>query len=185
MPADATIFAAKYLVFIELIVALAVVAYVLSRRSRLEMLSWAVAGGITLILSEVFAQIGSAVYNDPRPFYVHHFHPLIAHAADNGFPSDHALLAAALVVFVVLIRSWVAVLIVILAVLVDWARVGAGVHQVADVVGSSAFVAVAALIAVLLTPLIVRWASPYLPPALTSTVSEPASSPTPDRRFGR
>lgn len=167
MPADLTIFAANYLVYIEAIVALAAVALALYREPRLAWLRWLIAAGITGVMAEVFTQIGGSVYNDPRPFAVGHFHPLVPHVADNGFPSDHALLAAFLVVCVLLVRLWLAVPVVaILAVLVDWARVGAGIHHPTDVIGSTVFVTLGALIAVVATPLIFRWITPFVPRSL-------------------
>lgn len=163
MPTDLTIFAAQYLVFIAVAVAIAILAVRLWPRPRLWLLQWALAAGLLLILSYLLAQLGGALYSDPRPFTTSHAPPLLAHAPDNGFPSDHALLAAALVALVALVDVCWSLPLVILAALVDWARVGAGLHHVADVVGSSLFVAVASLVAVLLAPSIVRWLGPHLP----------------------
>lgn len=163
MPAGLTIFAATYLVFIEAAVALGAVGFALYRQPRPEVLRWLIAAGATGVMAEVFTQIGGALYTDPRPFAVEHFHPLIPHAADNGFPSDHALLAAFLVVCVVLVRLWVAVPVVAaLGVLVDWARVGAGIHHPVDVIGSAVFVAVGAVIAVIVTPFVFDWVTPHM-----------------------
>ncbi|MCA1731872.1 MAG: phosphatase PAP2 family protein, partial [Actinobacteria bacterium] len=103
------------------------------------------------------------VYNDPRPFTVEHFRPLIPHAADNGFPSDHALLAAALVALVALVDVPLALPFVLLAIVIDWARVDAGIHHLIDVLGSSVFVALATVIAPLIQPAVVRWLVPRLP----------------------
>ena len=168
MPADLTIFAAQYCVFIEAIVALGAVAFALYRRPLVEALRWLLAAGITGIAAEVLTQIGGAVYTDPRPFAVGHYHPLITHVADNGFPSDHALLAAFLVACVVLVRFWpVLPLVAILAVLVDWARVGAGIHHPIDVIGSAVFVALGCVIAVAVTPVVFGWISPHLPRSLS------------------
>ncbi len=175
MPADLTIFAAKDLVFITAAVALGAVAFALYRLPRREMASWVIAAGITGVMAEVFTQIGAAIYNDPRPFALGHFHPLVAHAADNGFPSDHALLAAIVVVCVVFVRFWLAVVVVaILGALVDWGRVGAGIHHPIDVIGSSVFVAIGALIAIAVTPFVFERISPYLPRALSE--SDPLST---------
>ena len=163
MPADLTIFAAQDLVFIAAALAAVVIALRLWRGSWRLRYWWTAAAGATLVLSYLFAQIGAALYNDPRPFTTSHVAPLIAHAADNGFPSDHALLAAALVALVAFVDTVWALPFVLLAVLIDWARVGAGIHHVVDVAGSSLIVAIAAAIALLLAPLALRLATPYLP----------------------
>lgn len=166
MPADVTIFAAKYLVFIAIVLAALVLAVKLWPLPHGWVLRWAVAACVLLVLSYVFGLIGGAVYKDPRPFTTSHVRPLIAHAANNGFPSDHALLAAAVVAIVALVDVVWALPFIALAVLVDWARVGAGIHHVRDVVGSSVFVALATLLALILTPMLMRWLTPYLPRAL-------------------
>lgn len=163
MPSDLTIFVAKYLVFLEALLAATILVPVLLRRPRTEWVRWTVLAAIMLVLAYVFAQIGGAIYNDPRPFVTEHIRPLIAHAPDNGFPSDHALLAAALVAAVAFARPLLSLPVAVLAILVDWARVGAGLHHVADVVGSALFVALGAAIALAIAPVIVRLITPYLP----------------------
>lgn len=163
MPTSLTIFAAKYLVFIAVALAAVVLAFLLWPRPRLWLLRWLIAAGVMLVLSFVLAKIGGAVYNDPRPFTTSHVQPLIAHAADNGFPSDHALLAAALVALVGMVDILWALPFVVLAILVDWARVGSGIHHVVDVAGSSVFVAIALLVALLVAAAVVRWLAPRLP----------------------
>jgi membrane-associated phospholipid phosphatase len=167
MPADLTIFAAKYLVFIEAILGLVICVWLLYRRPRIDAVRWVIACVVMIVLAFLFAKIGSAVYNDPRPFVTDHVKPLISHARDNGFPSDHALLAAAIVAAVFFLSPVWSLPCLVLAVLVDWARVGAGIHHVADVVGSSVFVIVAAVIAVGVTPLIVRALAPHVPDSWT------------------
>ena len=44
----------------------------------------------------VIALILGHLYYNPRPFVVGNFTPLISHSVDNGFPSDHVLLASAI-----------------------------------------------------------------------------------------
>jgi undecaprenyl-diphosphatase len=170
MPSDLTIFAAKYLVFIEALVAMVAVVWAFQGRSRDDAWRWLMAVVVTGLSAEVFTQLGAAIFNDPRPFKVGHFHPLIPHAADNGFPSDHALLAAFLVACVLFARAWLATPIVAtLAILVDWARVGAGIHHPIDVIGSSVFVGVGAFIAALISPFLFDRLSAYLPDYLTGS----------------
>ena len=163
MPSDVTIFAAKYLIVIEALLAAALLAARLPRRPRATWVHWVTATGLMLILAYAFKLAGAAAYTDPRPFVTDHIRPLLAHAPDNGFPSDHALLAAALVAAVAFAAPLLALPVAILAVLVDCARVGAGLHHVTDVVGSTLFVALAASIALVLAPGVSRILTPYLP----------------------
>ena len=163
MSATLTVFLANYLIFVDILAAAIVIAGLLYRRPRFLAFRWAVTAAVLLVVSYVFALVGGLLYYDPRPFVVGHFQPLISHAADNGFPSDHAFLAAALVAVVGLIDIPWALPFALLAIVIDWARVGVGLHHVIDIVGSSVFVALATLIALLLRPLIVRWLAPRLP----------------------
>lgn len=165
MPASLTIFAAKDLVFVAAALALVVIAIRLRHWPRLDVLRWLVTAGLLAVISYALALIGGHLYNDPRPFTSSHVAPLIAHAPDNGFPSDHALLAAALVGFVGLVDLLWTIPFVVLAVLVDWARVGAGIHHLVDVVGASVFVAIGTLVALLLAPLLLAALDPFVPAA--------------------
>src|SRR5918911_1623581 len=123
MPATLTAFLANYLIFVDGFAAAVVIASLLYRRPRFLGFRWAVAAAVLLVLSYVFAQVGGLLYYDPRPFAVGHFQPLIPHAADNGFPSDHALVAAVLVAVVALVDILWALPFALLAIVIDWARV--------------------------------------------------------------
>jgi membrane-associated phospholipid phosphatase len=163
MPADVTIFAAKYLIFLDALLALCACGWLLYQRPRIDAVRWVIACVIMIVLAYAFAKIGNGLYSDPRPFATDHVKPLISHARDNGFPSDHALLAAAIVAAVLFLSPVWWLPFAVLAVLVDWARVGAGLHHVLDVVGSSVIVALAAVIAALVTPVIMQALAPRLP----------------------
>lgn len=80
--------------------------------------------------------IGNYLYYDPRPFVVGHFTPLIAHVADNGFPSDHTLLAACLAALGTYWNRWLGSLLWIIAIVIAVARVYVGLHHPIDVLGS-------------------------------------------------
>ena len=110
MPTSLTIFVANYLVFAEAVAAIGAVAFAfaLHTRSRDDAWHWLIVSGITGTLAEILTQLGGSLFNDPRPFAVGHFRPLIPHVTDNGFPSDHALLAAFLVACVIFARAWAA-----------------------------------------------------------------------------
>lgn len=56
-------------------------------------------GCIITALCVALAEVAEGVYYECRPFVTHHFRPLVAHVADNGFPSDHALLTFACTFF--------------------------------------------------------------------------------------
>jgi undecaprenyl-diphosphatase len=105
----------------------------------------------------------------PRPFVAHSgVHTFLAHAADPGFPSDHAAGAFAIAVAVALrSRRWGAVLLV-LAGLLALGRVALGVHYPTDVLaGAGIGAAVAGLLgcgpARRVTDTIALWVSERIP----------------------
>lgn len=107
-------------------------------------LAWhLVAGGVLALVLDIVA---GHLYYDPRPFVTQHLVPLIAHAADNGFPSDHALLTAFLAFTMLLYSRRTAIFLIIIALLVSWARVAAHLHNPRDVVGSFVIAAVAVVV---------------------------------------
>jgi len=166
MPSTLTTFAAQYLIFLDAVLAVAVIALALHSRPRTAWIRWAIAIGVTVVLAYILAQVGAAIYNDPRPFSQDHVKPLIPHAADNGFPSDHGLLAAAIVAAILLLDLRFVVVFVVLGVLVDWARVGSGIHHVIDVAGSAAFVAAGLVAGYFVAPSITRALLPRIPARL-------------------
>lgn len=90
----------------------------------------------SLLLAYLLALFVCHFYFDPRPFVVNNFTPLIPHAPDNGFPSDHALLVASIAIIGTYINRKLGIVLWILAVLVGIGRVYVGVHHAIDVVGS-------------------------------------------------
>lgn len=134
--------AARYLLFFN--VAVVVVYWISCNRTTkfalgLELLF----GGV---LAFAIAALASRVHYDTRPFVSRHIVPLIAHAADNGFPSDHALLASFLG-FTILYRSRrLGVLLLVMALFVGAARVAAHIHNPQDVVASFAIAALSAAV---------------------------------------
>jgi undecaprenyl-diphosphatase len=56
--------------------------------------------------------------------------------ADNGFPSDHTLLATAIAFAIFHFNKKLGLFLFLLAVLVGVARILAGVHHAADIAGS-------------------------------------------------
>ena len=126
------IFVAQYL---YIFVVLAAAIYFFTRPKRV-MKSMAICGAIIAPLAFIISRIAQHLYYDPRPFVVGHFIPLIAHAADNGFPSDHVLLTGAIAITITFFsRKW-GIVFWALALLIGWARVFVGVHHATDIIGS-------------------------------------------------
>lgn len=126
------IFAAKYLIFIILILA---VGYFLtqSRSAQKNIFYYAL---LVLPIAYIVAKVSSHFYFDPRPFVVGHFVPVIPHDPDNGFPSDHTLLAAAMALIVFRSNKKLGLALIFLTLVVGLARVYLGLHHVIDIIGS-------------------------------------------------
>ena len=90
----------------------------------------------SLVLTYILGLVAAHFYYDPRPFVVDHFIPLIPHAPDNGFPSDHALLVSSIAVIGLYLHKRLGAVLSVIAVLVMAGRVYVGVHHVIDVVAS-------------------------------------------------
>ncbi len=132
-PAKAlAIFGAKYLFIAILIIAF---FYFLrqpnSVRKRMLLLA-AIACPLILLIARIIA----IFYYDPRPFVVGHFTPMIWHEPDNGFPSDHALLCAAISSWAFPFSKKLSAVAWLLTLLVGFSRVYVGVHHPIDIAGS-------------------------------------------------
>lgn len=126
------IFIAEYFYILAVLVALVFFL----RQSRLIQKSMAISGVVIGGLSYVVARIAGHFYYNPRPFIVGHFVPLIAHAADNGFPSDHVLLTGAIAAIIWFYHKKLSLGLWAFAILIGFARVYVGIHHVADIIGS-------------------------------------------------
>ncbi len=133
------IFGAKYLIILPALAVLTIV-FILPSRERVRFTILLV---ISLPLALVLAKIAGHLYFNPRPFVVGNFTPLVQHGADNGFPSDHTLLASALAAAVTVIRPRLGAILWLLALVVGMCRVLAGVHHVIDIIGAIVVAAVA------------------------------------------
>lgn len=137
------IFGAQYLVFVMALVA---GGYWISLPKQ-QKLYMVVYGVITAVVAFALAKLGASLFHNPRPFVVDHTVPLIAHGNDNGFPSDHTLLAGIIAGTVLAVsRKW-GLALAMLALVVGLARVAVHVHHVIDVLGSLGFVAIGGLAA--------------------------------------
>jgi undecaprenyl-diphosphatase len=138
-----TTFAAKYLIIVPLL-AVIYIYIQLKTTERKRFLILLVATGL---LSLVVAKIAAHLYWHPRPFISDGVKPLFTSSRDNGFPSDHTLLAAFLAFVSLSYSKKIGIGLLVVAVLVGWARVAAGVHHAVDVLGSFIITALAYLLA--------------------------------------
>jgi undecaprenyl-diphosphatase len=108
----------------------------------------AVAGGLGAGLALLCAQVISRVVDRPRPFVADPagVHLFAKHAADAGFPSDHATAAFAIATALLLRdRRWGGLVLALAAVLAA-GRVALGVHYPTDVLGGAALGAAVSLL---------------------------------------
>jgi len=84
----------------------------------------------------------------PRPFVADpgRVHLFARHAADPGFPSDHATAAFAIAVAILLRSRRAGLVVLAAAAILAAARVGMGVHYPTDVLGGAALGAACALL---------------------------------------
>lgn len=120
---------------------------------RLQVL---VLASFVLPLIFVSSRGASFLFENPRPFLVNDFTPLISHASDNGFPSDHALLVFAIASIVFTFNKMAGAGLFLLAVLVGVGRVVVGVHHLIDIVGSFVIATSVTLFVVMLYQIFLR-----------------------------
>ena len=132
------IFGAKYLFLLAGIIA---IMWFLKLPS-VEKKEVIILGVIVMPIIYGISKIGAWFYFDPRPFVVSHFIPLVSHAPDNGFPSDHVLLISAIASIIFPFSKKVSASAWFIAVLVGVSRVYVGIHSPVDIIGSMVIVAV-------------------------------------------
>lgn len=96
-----------------------------------------------LIIALILDKTGAKLYYDPRPFMTQNVTPLVAHAADNGFPSQHTLYSVTLAVTLIFYRKKLGWIALGIALAVGIARVAALVHSPIDIIGGALFGAAA------------------------------------------
>jgi undecaprenyl-diphosphatase len=127
------IFGAKYL-FIAVVLLWILSWQQANQKSKKQIIVATVAA---IVIAVIFDKIASKLYYDPRPFVTNHIKPLVAHAADNGFPSEHTLFSMTLAVTILCFRPKLGWAAVVIALIVGIARVAAHVHTPIDIAGGS------------------------------------------------
>jgi len=126
------IFSAKYL---YLVVGIIAIIY-FWKQPRATQKQIFIFTAVALPLIYIVAKIASLFYYSTRPFVLGGFQPLIPHEADNGFPSDHTLVSAAISSVLYPFSKKVSIAGWILTLLVGLSRICVGVHQPIDIFGS-------------------------------------------------
>ena len=93
-------------------------------------------GAVTLPLAFVLGKMASLLVQTQRPFAVQDAQPVVAHIADNGFPSEHTLYALIIAGVIFMVHRKLGIFLLGCAVSVGVARVFALVHNPVDILGS-------------------------------------------------
>jgi len=126
------IFGSKYLYLI----AVAITAISFWYLTKEKKWSATLFGLIDLVMVYFIGLLAGYLYSNPRPFVSDHVPPLISHAADNGFPSDHTLLVVALASILYCYNRTLGFIVFGIALLIGVSRVFAGIHHWLDIIGS-------------------------------------------------
>lgn len=118
--------AADYLV----VFAAFVVAWLYLRQRSLRTF---LAAGLAAVIAVGIAGLVGLVDYVPRPFVAEHFVPLVKHAADGSFPSDHLAALGAVCGAAWFSARGLSIATAIVAAVVAFARVYVGVHWITDV----------------------------------------------------
>ncbi len=142
------VFCAEYLIYIVFALAGIWFVYAVYRRS------WQSAAffAVNLVISFILLHVAGHLYVDHRPFVDYNLTQLIPHAAGRSFPSDHATASTAVAIgFLGFTRFKKAgVLLFLLALLIGFARIFAGVHYPVDILGGVLTALVGGLLALIL-----------------------------------
>lgn len=136
------IFCAKYLVVAPVGAMLAYVhreGLAVAKKVALEL-------AVALPLVYVAARIVGLFFGQEQPFVAYGFEPLLPHAVDNSFPSDHMAFMSVFATVAYLRHRYLGLSLWVMAAAAGVARVAAGLHYPADLV-AAACLAVAAVFA--------------------------------------
>lgn len=128
------VFCAEYLIYGLFLVA-AIVAGLLVRRKQWTSIALL---GVNLVASFAAVRLLALAHASSRPFVDHDITPLIDHAANQSFPSDHTAAAFAVAFGIVAFTRHKAIgfAAIGVAALIGYARIAAGVHYPFDIIGS-------------------------------------------------
>jgi membrane-associated phospholipid phosphatase len=138
-----TAFIAQYLIYFVATAAIIITA-VSGRDVRNKIIRLAI---FSFIIAFILGLIAGSLYYNPRPFVVEPVQPLFPYQPNNGFPSEHTLVAMVIAGAIFAYRQKSGILLVILGILIGVSRVIANVHHPVDIIGGVAVAVVSTGIA--------------------------------------
>lgn len=111
-----------------------IMAWLLGRYSTKALVLKAI---ITTLLALTLGYIISLIYPHPRPFIIDAGQTLIPHAATASFPSNHMLIFSSIALsYLFAKQTKLGLSLLVLAIMVAWARIYVGVHFPFDMLGA-------------------------------------------------
>ncbi len=123
----------KYLIYISVTISL-IYLFLQSKDVKKKIL---LMTAVTFPAAFVIAKVIGNFYYSTRPFVASNFTPLISHAPDNGFPSDHALLSFTLASVIFIFNKKVGGVLFLFGIIISASRVYAGIHSPIDILGAA------------------------------------------------
>ena len=105
-----------------------------------------VAAALASLVALEAAHVIAGLWDRARPYETHPAHVFVSISADPSFPSDHATVAFAIAVSILLRNRRLGLLTVAMATVVAVSRVVVGVHYPSDVLAGAALGSLAALL---------------------------------------
>lgn len=135
------VFFAQYL---YIIIALIAAGFFLVKRKAISLGVAVKVSFVAFVFALLIDKVLNKIIYSPRPFVLENIPPLISHAADNGFPSEHTLFVFLIAGIVFVFNRTLGIILAILALGVGVGSVFVRVHHPVDVLGgiSIAFFAV-------------------------------------------
>lgn len=154
--------AAQYLPFV-LVVFLAAVWFTGARPAERERRQYAaIYAALGTLLAYAVTLVTRNVIARARPFVDHQVNQLVPHVNDSGFPSDHSILAFAIVASLFVVSRKLGLIALALALTMGLARVFVGIHYPGDIAGGGLLGAAMTLVVWRLDPWLRRAIGPLL-----------------------
>ena len=142
---------AKYFIIIPILIFIFV--FIKNRMQWKKIIVYAL---LCVIFTLIISSIAAKIYYDPRPFVSDNVTSLFPYTADNGFPSDHTMLAAATTAIILPYSLGWGIISGIITILIGWSRVYAVLHHVIDIIGGIIIPLISALLAFYLSKFIFK-----------------------------